>query len=105
VAPPSDPSPSRRTERSAVAWFFTDPDTGKLVVAQWPNPSLAIYLVATAVRSLAHPEGTAGTALTVVGTTAILWWSVLEIARGDSPFRRVLGAAVLAVTAAGLVVR
>jgi hypothetical protein len=100
--PSAEPSPSRTNERSAVARFFTNPDTGRLAVAQWPNLPLLTFLAATAVRVVSHPEGTAGTAVAIVGGAAILGWSVLEIARGDSPFRRVLGAAVLVVTVAGL---
>lgn len=97
----SESLPSRTAQRSAVARFFTNSDTGKLAVVQWPNLPLSIFLAATGVRFLSHPEGTAGTAVTVVGGVAILVWSLLEITRGDSPFRRVLGAAVLAVTVAG----
>lgn len=98
----TDPSKRRASERSAVAWFFTDPDTGTLAVAQWPNLPLITFLAATGVRVLSHPDGAVGTAVAVVGAAAILCWSLLEIARGDSPFRRVLGAVVLAVTVAGI---
>ena len=100
---PSSPgSLPRDTESSAVARFFTSSDTGRLAVVQWPNPPLIIFLVATGARVLSHPSGTAGTAVAVVGGVALLVWSLLEMARGDSPFRRVLGAAVLAVTVAGI---
>jgi hypothetical protein len=85
-----------------VARFFTNSDTGRLAVVQWPNLPLIIFLAATGARVLSHPNGTAGTAVAVVGEVALLVWSLLEIARGDSPFRRVLGAAVLAVTVAGI---
>lgn len=101
----ADPPPTRKTERSAVARFFTRSDTGELAVVQWPNLPLTTFLAATAVRALAHPEGTAGAVVAVVGAAAILVWSVLEIARGDSPFRRVLGALVLVVTVAGILSR
>lgn len=97
-----DPVPSRTSERSAVARFFTNPDTGRLAVAQWPNLPLITFLVATGVRVLSHPDGAAGTAVAIVGGAAIVGWSLLEIARGDSPFRRVLGAVVLAVTVTGI---
>jgi hypothetical protein len=91
-----------RTERSAVARFFTNPDTGRLALVQRPNLPLIIFLAATVARVLSHPKGTAGTAVAVIGQVALLVWSSLEMARGDSPFRRVLGAAVLAVTVAGI---
>lgn len=98
----AEPRPHGTSERSAVARFFTDPDTGRWAVVQWPNLPLITFLVATGVRVLRHPEGTAGTAVAVIGGAALLGWSGLEIARGDSPFRRVLGAAVLAMTVAGI---
>ena len=81
--------------QSALARFFKDSETGEWAVAQFPNLPLAIFLIATLVRLAVHPSGGAGTALSVVGTVGLAWWSVDEIARGDSPFRRVLGGFVL----------
>lgn len=91
--------------RTAITRFFTNPETGRLVVAQPPNLPLAVFLAATAIRLSFRPDGTAGTALAVVGTAALLVWAGLEVTRGDSPFRRVLGAVVLVVTVAGIVTR
>lgn len=93
------------TSRSPIDRFFRNPETGRLTIVQAPNLPLAIFLVATAVRLVLHPEGTVGTAVSIVGTASLVWWSVDEIARGDSPFRRVLGAVVLAATLAGLLLR
>jgi hypothetical protein len=90
---------------SAVVRFFTNPETGRLVVAQAPNGPLVVFLAATAIRILADPEGRAGTVVSVVGSAALLVWAGLEIARGDSPFRRVLGTVVLVATLAGLLSR
>jgi hypothetical protein len=90
---------------SAVVRFFSNAETGRLVVAQPPNGPLVVFLAATAIRILAHPEGTAGTVVSVVGSVALLVWAGLEIARGDSPFRRVLGTVVLVATLAGLLSR
>jgi hypothetical protein len=42
------------------------------------------------------PEGWVADVLHWGGTAALTWWSVDEVARGSSPFRRVLGALVLA---------
>lgn len=81
--------------RGGVGWFFRNPDTGEVVVAQWPNLPLWVFLAATAVRLLFHPDGTAGTVVSVVSTTALVVWALIEIAVGSSPFRRVLGALVL----------
>jgi hypothetical protein len=91
--------------RSAIARFFTNPETGRVVLAQPPNLPLAVFLAATGVRLLVAPDGTTGTVVTVIGTAALLVWAGLEIARGDSPFRRVLGAAVFVITAVGIVTR
>jgi len=87
---------------AALARFFTNADTGRVVVVQPPNLPLAVFLVATVVRWLAHPAGTAGTVVTAVGRGALLVWAALEIGWGDSPFRRVLGTAVLVATVAGM---
>ena len=75
--------------------FFRNPDPGRLVVAQRPNLPLAIYLLGTGARVVLRPDGTAGTALSAIATAGLAWWAVSEILDGDSPFRRVLGAAVL----------
>jgi hypothetical protein len=87
--------------RRAIDWFFRDPRTGAVVVAQRPNLPLVVFLVATVVRVVADPVGDAGRVTSAVGSIALAWWAALEVLRGDSPFRRVLGAAVLG----GLVVR
>lgn len=88
--------------RSGLGWFFRNPDTGKIVIAQAPNPPLWTYIAATAVRLLLHPSGTAGTVVSVVSTAALVVWSLLEIASGSSPFRRVVGSVVLLAVLAGL---
>lgn len=85
--------------------FFRNPQTGEVVVAQTPNLSLWIFLVATAVRLLFQPAGMAGTLVSIVSGVALGVWSLLEVASGSSPFRRVLGGVVLLVVLAGLVIR
>lgn len=91
--------------RSAFGRFFRNSDTGKLVIAQLPNLPLAIFLAATAVRLVFRPDGGVGTATSVVGTAALVWWAADEVLRGDSPFRRVLGAVVLVATVIGALTR
>lgn len=81
-----------------VDWFFRDPSTGGLVIAQAPNLPLWIFIGATAVRLLLGPDGAAATITSIVSHTALAWWAVDEIVRGDSRFRRVLGGVVLATT-------
>ena len=90
---------------SALERFFRNPRTGRWAVVQFPNLPLALFLVATAVRLAAHPRGGGGTVLSVVAGVSLAWWSVDEVVRGDSPFRRLLGAVVLIGSAAGLLLR
>ena len=85
--------------------FFENPETGRVVIAQPPNLPLAIFIAATAVRLIVRPEGDLGTATSVIGTGALAWWAADEILRGDSPFRRVLGAVVLVATVIGALTR
>ncbi len=96
------PATSAR-HRCGLGWFFRDPDTGEIAIAQSPNVPLWVFLAATAVRWLLHPDGTAGTVVTIVSTSAIVVWALIEVAAGSSPFRRVLGGVVLMVVLTGLV--
>ena len=84
--------------RRFLRWFFCDPDTGRVVIAQRPNVPLAIFLVTVVVRLVVDPKGGAGDVVRAVGVVSLVWWSVDEILRGTTPFRRVLGAVVLAAT-------
>jgi hypothetical protein len=96
-------SPAPAFERhSAIGRFFRNPETGEFVVVQMPNLPLSIWLAATLARLVFTPHGSAGTALSVMGTVSLAVWAVLEAARGDSPFRRVLGGLVLAGVVIGL---
>jgi hypothetical protein len=88
--------------RRVVDRVFRNPDTGELAVVQLPNLSLGVFLVATAVRQIVDPSGTTRAVVSAVGTAALTWWSLDEVLRGDSPFRRALGAVVLLATITGL---
>ena len=88
--------------RRMFDWWFRDRSTGRIVVAQAPNLPLAVFLVATAFRLAVRPVGAVRTTVAVVGTGALLWWAADEVVRGVNPFRRLLGAVVLAVQVAGL---
>jgi hypothetical protein len=81
--------------------FVRNPDTGEVVIAQWPNLPLWVFLAATAIRIVLHPHGTVGDLVSTVGDFGLAVWAVLEIARGDSPFRRVLGGVVLVAMVVG----
>lgn len=93
------------SRRNVFDWLFRDRRTGRVAIAQWPNLALSLFLAAAAIRTLAHPAGTAGTILNVVVALTLTWWAVDEVARGVNPFRRALGAMVLAATAASLIPR
>ncbi|HEY5108790.1 MAG TPA: hypothetical protein VII96_04195 [Acidimicrobiales bacterium] len=86
-----------------VSWLFRNRSTGRITVAQRPNLSLILFAVLATARWMLAPAGAAGTALDVAAGTALAWWSIDELARGVNPFRRTLGAVVLALTAASLV--
>jgi hypothetical protein len=85
--------------------FFTNPDTGDLAIFQVPNPPLIVFFVAALVRRALHPHGAFGTAVSIVAGVSLAVWSILEIAKGHSPFRRVLGGVVLVAMIAGLLLR
>lgn len=90
--------------RSAIDWLFRNRETGRITIAQWPNPSIGIFIAATVARRLLDPAGTIGVAIAVVGTVALVWWALDEVIRGVNPWRRILGAVVLIGTVAGLVI-
>lgn len=100
-----DPASDEGSGRNVFGWLFRDRRTGSVVIAQWPNLALSLFLAAVAIRLLVHPAGTAATLLNAVGALTLTWWAVDEVARGVNPFRRALGAAVLAATAASFVLR
>lgn len=85
--------PTAGTARSAVDWVFRDRRTGRIVIAQFPNITLSVWIIATALRWLAH--GTADTVLSVIAALALVLWAGDEIVRGVNPWRRFLGAIVL----------
>ena len=99
------PAPAVHARPSALSRFFRNPDTGVVVVMQPPNLPLWVFLAATALRLLFHPEGAAGTVVSIVSTVAILVWALIEIVAGSSPFRRVLGGVVLVAVVVGLLLR
>ena len=75
------------------------------MIAQWPNLSLSLFLGAAAIRALFHPTGNTATVVSAVAVVSLVWWGTDEVVRGVNPFRRGLGAVVLAVTVANLVLR
>ena len=90
---------------ASLGGFFRSRETGKLAIVQLPNLPLALYLVATVVRLALDPSGTFGGAVKVIAAASLVWWSVDEIVRGDSPFRRVLGGVVFGALVLSLLTR
>ena len=84
---------------SRLDTFFRDA-SGRLVVVQVPNPALLVWLAATIARRSAYD--THDVELRWIGAGALIVWALDELVRGASPFRRVLGAVVLAVPVANV---
>lgn len=88
-----------------LSWLLRSRQSGRITIAQWPNAPLLIFLVATGLRLLLHPRGSAATVFGTVSTVALIAWALLEVFRGVNPFRRVVGAIVLVGQAAALIPR
>jgi hypothetical protein len=84
-----------------VDWLFRDRTTGKIVIAQVPNVPLIAWLVATGGALVT--TGVVHTILGYTATVALVVWAGDELLRGVNPFRRMLGAAVLAWEAFSLI--
>ena len=88
-----------------VNWLFRNRQTGEITVGQAPNAPLIIWLVTTVIKVIFDPSGATGTALTIVGTGALIVWAGDEIVRGVNPFRRAIGTVVLAAIVLGFATR
>lgn len=82
------------SERASVrlSRFFRNPRTGEITVGQSPNTPILLW---TGARGLALVWDTHAQALRRVAAGALVFWALDEALRGESPFRRVLGAGVL----------
>ncbi len=88
--------------RRAFDWLFRHRATGNVVIGQFPNLTLATFMVCTLIRVVFHPDGVQGDALSLFGTVALVLWALDEIFRGVNPFRRISGGIVLCVIGAGV---
>lgn len=88
--------------RSAIGWLFRDRQTGEIVVAQFPNLPLWIFLATVILCRLVPEDSGAFTALRAVALAALGWWALDEVIRGVNPWRRLLGLAGCAIVVAGL---
>ncbi len=82
-------------------WLFRDRATGKIVIGQFPNLPLIAWLVATLLAAVT--SGQVSTLAGYAATIALVVWAGDELLRGVNPFRRILGATVLAWVLAALV--
>src|SRR5262245_42078384 len=64
-----------------VDWALRDRRTGRIVVAQWPNTLLIVWMAASVVLALFDLDGRWRLALRVVATVALGWWALDEVAR------------------------
>jgi hypothetical protein len=81
--------------QSALGWIFRDRRSGRIVIAQFPNLPLLVWIAASLLSRVFRPGGRWHTFLFVVASAALLVWAGDEIVRGVNPWRRVLGAAVV----------
>lgn len=79
--------------RTALGWLFRDRQTGRIVIVQFPNIPLVVWIFATSLRwpGRGHIDKTLG----VIAALALVVWSGDEVIRGVNPWRRFLGAVVL----------
>jgi hypothetical protein len=76
-------------------WFFQNRETGAITIAQAPNLSLWIVIVAGVLLWVGHPSERIGVALEIIFKIALFFWAGDEVLRGINPWRRCLGVAVL----------
>lgn len=77
-----------------ISNFWKDKD-GHVVVWHRPNAPLVIWLVCAIIVHFLD-AGKPKDVLSLIGLVALVIWALLEIFKGDSPLRRVLGGVVLA---------
>ena len=78
---------------SRLDTFFRD-GSGRLALLHVPNPALCVWMLATALRW--SPYDSRDAELRWIGSGALIVWGLDELVRGAAPFRRLLGAVVLA---------
>jgi hypothetical protein len=88
--------------RLASDWLFRDRRTGQVVIAQFPNLPLWIFLATVVVRRVVPEDSRAFTVFRALALAALAWWALDEVVRGVNPWRRLLGLAGCAVVIAGL---
>ncbi|MBP9738526.1 hypothetical protein KBD20_02470, partial [Candidatus Saccharibacteria bacterium] len=79
----------QKPSQSFVEKCYKDSD-GKVVVAQFPNLSLSVWIIATLLVKVI-PEGVVTQLLSVIAFGAIFTWAWLELFSGSTYMRRLLG--------------
>ncbi len=79
----------------SFAWWFTDRTTGRTTIAQRPNLTLSVFVVAAVASRLLDAHHQLSHVLSIVGTVALALWAGDEVVRGVNPWRRTLGSGVL----------
>ncbi|MEJ7634792.1 hypothetical protein [Aeromicrobium sp.] len=87
-------SSSRAQRRPGVDAFFRDASTGRLVVFQFPNPAIWVFIAAAVLRW--SPYDQRDTELRWIGAGALIVWGADELVRGAASWRRLLGLVVVA---------
>jgi hypothetical protein len=77
------------------SWFFRNRETDAITIAQAPNLSLWIVIVAAALIWAGHPSERLDVALAIILKGALFFWAGDEVLRGINPWRRCLGITVL----------
>lgn len=90
------PARSRGRSVGSFRWWFEDRRTGEIVIGQLPNWSIIGAAMAFVVRVLATDGSTLHDVASVAFTALLVVWAADELVRGVNPWRRVLGAFVLA---------
>jgi hypothetical protein len=94
---------TRAVVRRAVDWLFRDRRTGEIVVAQFPNLALWLFLATVVVRRLVDEDSSAYPWLRGLGLAFLARWALDELVRGVNPWRRFLGVVGCVIVAAGVV--
>ena len=82
---------ANRRKVTTLDWWFRDRGTGEIVIAQFPNVALWIFLISVVVRALVANGTQPDSAAAWVGTGALAWWALDEVIRGVNPWRRLIG--------------
>ncbi|MBW8172981.1 hypothetical protein K0651_07960 [Ornithinimicrobium sp. Arc0846-15] len=87
--------------RRAFDWLFRSRETGNLTIAQFPNWPILVWAGGTVLTRFI--DGMPGAIFQIIATAALTYWALLELFRGEAPFRRALGAGALIWVVTGLI--